>query len=155
VHFLKATQANADRRTRISRKVVPKEVLAIPAYEERYLNLFKSIKSMMTSSHVIGELQGLQNSRLKFDGNDLRRFWLFGMEFMRARNLEEAFVRLLDMEERDYLRESVCRLGPTDTGLIEIARREGCVLLTDDERTLARLAWEQGIDCRLMKQVIA
>jgi rRNA-processing protein FCF1 len=155
VHFLNATQAEASRRTTISRRVVAKNILEIPAFEEKYLNLFKGIKSLMTTSHVIGELQGLQRSRLKFDGNDLRRFWLLGMEFMRARKIEETLVRLLDMESKQYLRESVCSLGPTDTGLIELARKEGCVLLTDDERTLANQAWEQGIDCQLMKTILA
>ncbi len=155
LHFLNETQADTNRRSTILRRVVTKEVLEIPAYEERYLNLFKSVKSLMTTSHVIGELQGLQSSRLKFNGNDLRRFWLSGLEFMRGRKLEETLVRLLDMADRDYLRAGICRFGPTDTGLIELARKEGCVILTDDERTLATRAWEQGVDCRLMKQVIA
>jgi hypothetical protein len=35
------------------------------------LKLFRSIQSILTTSHVIGEMQGLQTSRLKLRGADL------------------------------------------------------------------------------------
>jgi rRNA-processing protein FCF1 len=116
-----------------------------------FLQLFDHIGTILTTSHVIAELQGLQ--RLK--GELARGFWLCGMEWLRKKNLDERLLlRLLDMDEKKQLKESVCAIGPTDTGLIDLARREGCVLLTDDRRTLAPYAWGQAVDCRLVETLI-
>lgn len=45
------------------------------------LELFRSIRSILTTSHVIGEMQGLQTSRLKLKGADLKGFWLASMDY--------------------------------------------------------------------------
>ncbi len=45
-------------------------------------------------------------------------------------------------------------IGIVDTGLIELAARNNCVLITEDERTLARRAWSDQINCQLVKQLI-
>jgi len=52
------------------------------------------------------------------------------------------------------LMEGVCTIGPVDTALIDLTRREGGALLTDDA-TLARRAWKVGVDCRLIYNLIS
>ncbi len=67
------------------------------------------------------------------------------------KNFDEELIRLLDMGQRVPSRIGIGRVGPTDMGLIELALREGCVLFTDDEATLAPLALQHGVDCRLVR----
>ncbi len=44
------------------------------------LELFRSVRSILTTSHVIGEIQGLQTSRLGLRDEDFKGFWLGSME---------------------------------------------------------------------------
>ena len=71
------------------------------------LELFRSIRCILTTSHVIGAI-----------------------------------------------RNNISTIGPTDAGLIELALREGCMLLTDDQRTLAPLAYRLGVDCGIFKTML-
>jgi len=57
------------------------------------VHLFDGIRIILTSSHVVGELQGLQ--RLK--GASLREFWLFAMSWLSLKGLDERLTRLLDL----------------------------------------------------------
>lgn len=119
-----------------------------------YLRMFQDIRTLLTTSHVVGELQGLQNSRLSLYGAHLEQFWRNSMDYLKTRNLDERLICLLGMRERDRSREGVCVVGPSDMGLIELALQEGCVLLTDDERTLAPLARRHSVDCRLVRKLV-
>src|ERR1700680_1665803 len=122
-----------------------------PRLQEACLNLFESIRSVLTTSHVIGEVQGLQN----LTGEDFKSFWLVSMELLALKGLDENLLRLIeDMFDREGVRHNVAEVGPTDAGLIELARREGCVLLTDDQRTLGQLAHRLGIDCRSFRKLL-
>jgi hypothetical protein len=119
------------------------------------LELFRSIRSILTTSHVIGELQGLQTSRLKLKGADLKSFWLASMELLALSKLDERLLRLIeDGFQREDVRHNIAQIGPTDAGLIQLALREGCTLLTDDERTLAPLAYRLGVDCKFFKPLL-
>jgi predicted nucleic acid-binding protein len=101
--------------------------------QQACMDLFGSMRAVLTTSNVIGEIQGLQ----KLTGDDLRTFWLYSMQLLASKGLDEKLLRLIeDMFHREDVRNNVTQIGPTDAGLIELARREGCVLLTDDERTL-------------------
>jgi rRNA-processing protein FCF1 len=115
-----------------------------------FAQLFGEITTVLTTSHVIGEIQGLQGLK----DQDRRGFWLCAITWLREKNTDEALIRLLDMSKEVSSREAIYRIGPTDAGLIDLARREGTVLLTDDRRTLAPMAWRQGIDCRLVEMLI-
>jgi hypothetical protein len=114
------------------------------------VDLFDGIQIIMTSSHVIGELQGLQRLKRGYQ----RDFWLFAMRWLSEKGLDEQLVCLLDLNADSRWQNSICEIGPTDTGLLEIAFREGAVLLTDDKDTLARSGWAQGIDCRLVETLL-
>jgi hypothetical protein len=77
------------------------------------------------------------------------------MELLTARALDErSLLRLLDMYVVGELMEGVCTLGPVDTALIDLTRREGGTLLTDDT-PLAGRAWGLGVDCRLISELIS
>ena len=123
-------------------------------HQEQFLNLLASIREKLTTSHAIGEIQGLASSRLKLSGDDRLNFWRAGIDLLMQWGFDEQLVRLLDMANRDELKECLPDIGIADTGLIELAARNNCVLITQDERTLARRAWKNQIDCRLVKQLI-
>ena len=118
--------------------------------QELYLKRFKGIRNLLTTSHVIGELQGL-SKRLRLDENDRKHFWLLAMSTLQQRNLEEELVRLLYLYERDDLREPACLFGPTDVGLMDLAKRNGCVLVTE-ERGLRDLARGRNVICYLLEE---
>jgi hypothetical protein len=118
------------------------------------LSAFSSIPTKLTTSHVIGELQGLQNSRLKLKGIDLSSFWQTSIDLLRQWAIDEQLVRLLDLASDDRFGVSLPRIGAPDAGVIKLALQRNCVLVTDDERTLAPAAWRVGVDCRLLQQLI-
>ncbi len=121
--------------------------------QREFIQFFDSISNILITSHVVAELQGLVN---KLDGGYKKQFWLGGMSYLSRKRLDERSpLSLIDMHEREDFRKAVCNIGPTDVWLIELARQEGCTLLTDDDRTLARYAWELGVDCRLVQSIIS
>jgi hypothetical protein len=133
---------------------IDNEIRSSESMRRRCLELFGFIRSILTTSHVVGEIQGLQTSRLGLKGEDFQGFWLGSMELLQGK-LDERLLRLIEEGFRlEAVRHNISRIGPTDAGLIELARREGCVLLTDDERTLAPLAWRLGVDCRIFKPML-
>jgi len=92
---------------------------------------------------VIGELQGLQNSRLRLFGDDLLNFWLASIDLLRQWKFNEELVRLLDLASDTRFAASMPRIGPPDAGLIRLALQCGGALITEDQRTLAFEAWPQ------------
>ena len=122
-----------------------------PSRQEQFLILLASIRRNSTS-HVIAELNGLEKSRLALYGPELERFWSESIDLLTQWNLDEALVRMLDLARQTEL--SLIRIGVIDAGVIELARRHGCLLMTEDERTLAPLAWELGVDCQLVRQML-
>ena len=144
------------RRSPRSRRSTILEKSGLPEYlsksssrQEAFLQFLASIRIILTTQHVIAELQGLLRREHQ------REFWSYGMDLLSTRGFGERLLPpLLDMQRVDAVREAVCATGPTDAGLIELARQEGCALITDDERTLARRAWQLGMDCRLVCNLI-
>lgn len=125
-----------------------------PSQQWAFVQFFRSIPTILTTSHVIAEVNGLLK-REHIKDTRYRAFWTHGMDLLNARALDErSLLRLLDMYVVEKLKEGVCTIGPVDTALIELARKEGCTLLTGDNNTLARRAWELGVDCRLIDQII-
>jgi hypothetical protein len=119
------------------------------------MQLFESIPSILTTSHVIGELQGLQTLK----GEYQKGFWMCVMQWLSAKGLDEKLVRLFDLYQDESLRLAVGEVGSTDAGLVGLARQVGCftpnkVLLTDDRRTLAPLARQQQIYCHVVEDLL-
>ena len=142
--------APAARRQGIfDRSRIADYLLKEPELQRAFIELFGSIREINATSHVIGELQGLQTLR------DLEQeeFWRSSMHWLAEKKLDEKLVRLLDLNESP-LHKSVCLIGPCDTGLVELARREGAILFTDDRRTLAPFARNLGVDCHVVEDVL-
>jgi hypothetical protein len=119
-----------------------------------FLWLLRSIRVRLTTSHAVAELHHLQRSRLQLSGEELNNFWNAGIDLLKSWGLDERLVRLLDIANRAELLGRIPEIGLVDTGLIELARQNGCMLITEDERTLTPLALRLGIDCRLVQQLI-
>jgi rRNA-processing protein FCF1 len=135
-------------------QTIDEEIRRSITMQRACMELYGSIRSILTTSHVVGEIQGLQTSRLGLKEEDFRVFWLGSMELL-ALKLDERLLRLIeDGFHRKDRRHNISEVGPTDAGLIELARSEGCTLLTDDRRTLAPLAWRLGVDCQLFKSLL-
>jgi rRNA-processing protein FCF1 len=124
-----------------------------PDRQKRFQLYIDNIPTLLTTSHVIGELQGL-STKMNLYENERKRFWSSSMEYLERRGFEEQIITLLSMAGEQSTRAWIGIIGPTDTGLIALAKEHGCRLLTDDRRTLMSRALDQGVDCILMENVI-
>ncbi len=115
------------------------------------LQIVGSIPQKLTTSHVIGELQGLSS---KLPGHVRESFWSKSIVLLRQWNLDERLIRLLDLASGRTVGSSLGRIGPPDAGVIQLALQEQCALITEDEKTLYAEALTMGIDCHLLKNII-
>jgi len=122
--------------------------------QEEFLLLITSIDEKLTTSHAIAELLGLEKTRLGLYGDDLANFWRASVELLLLWNIDEKLVRLLDLARDDRFQTRLPVIGFVDTGLIELAFRSGCALITEDEGTLAPLARQLQVECHLVKQLV-
>ena len=121
--------------------------------QDAYLQLVAGIRAPLITSHVVGELQGLQTSRLGLGGDDVKYFWSHCVDFLLLKSFDERLVRLLDMhhgEDRERLRS----IGPPDAGLIRLALAEKCPILTNDVRTLMGRARQAGVVCLIARDLV-
>lgn len=79
-------------------------------------------------------------------------FWNGSIDLLMHWNFDERLVTLLDLAGGSAA--EIVRAGIVGTGLIRLAQQRGCVLITSDERTLAPLAWEQGVHCELLRNLV-
>jgi predicted nucleic acid-binding protein len=115
------------------------------------IHLFDNVRGITTTSHVIGELQGLQ---LLKNGSQTA-FWDASMNWLKTKELDESLVSLMELHSHPVRRTWVCEIGPPDCGLIELAIRQNVPLLTDDRRTLAARARQNGVDCRIVEEELS
>jgi hypothetical protein len=111
------------------------------------IRLFDQVRGITITSHVIGELQGLQLLK----GHSQTAFWLAAMNWLSSKGLNESLISLLELRARLRSQTWVCEIGPTDCGLIELAIRERAPLLTDDRSTILGRAIKNGVDCRVVQ----
>jgi hypothetical protein len=97
------------------------------------MQVLASIPIRLTTSHAIGEVNGLTNSKLDLRGPHLSIFWERSTELLTLWNLGERLIEFRDLARREA--PAFPRAGIVDTGLVDLAFREGCVLITNDERT--------------------
>jgi hypothetical protein len=58
--------------------------------------------------------------------------------------------------EREFkLKQIVYEVGPTDAGLMHLAHREGCILLTDDSNLYNWLGAFTGLKIELVKKLVS
>ena len=118
-----------------------------------FLELLRSIREKLTTSHAIAELNGLMTSRLGLYGAVRRDFWRTSIDLLIQWDIDETLIRLLDLASDESFRACLPAIGAVDTGLIELALRQECALITEDESTLAPEAWARGVNCFLVKQL--
>ena len=131
------------------------EPLLTKSAQLAFLNLMRSIPEKLTTSHAIAELHHLQQTRLNLSGRALEIFWQTSIGLLRDWNLDERLIQLIEIAAQQELTTLIPDIGLVDTGLLELARRNGGTIITQDERTLAQRAWGLGVDCRLVKQLIS
>src|SRR5262249_37765084 len=98
--------------------------------ERTFLEFFDSIREVLVTSHVIGQIK----SRRSLPEDIYRNFMLSSMEFLTRKKMDERLITLSSIYENGFARGVACVHGPTDAGLVALARQEKCVLLTDDSR---------------------
>ena len=144
----------SQRKAILEKSALAPYLVESPSRQSNLVQLFRSIHTVLTTSQVIAEVNGLLK-RERIKGERYRAFWTHGMDLLNARALDErSSLRLLEMYVDGEMKEGVCTIGPVDTALIDLARREGCPLLTNDQ-TLAWRALELGVDGRLMDNLIS
>ena len=122
--------------------------------QKEFLAFFDNISILHTTSHVVGELQGLCG---KFDIDDSarKRFWSISLDYLREHGFEEARIKLLKLGSHESYRDWIGIIGPPDTGLIYLTfmkKKDDTPppLLTDDEKLHAK-AHEFNVDCLLVR----
>ena len=128
---------------------------------ERWAALFESAGIRLTTSHVVAEMYNVLSVRLRLKGEDRQSFWHFCTWFLTAHALIEESFKLDQLYTSPELHEINVRAGPTDAGLILLARENECILgqrdamlVTDDERTLHVEALRLGIHCELLPNLL-
>jgi hypothetical protein len=143
------TLPSARRESILSKSGLELYLINSHVKQENFLLFFQSIDTVLTTSHVIAELHGLRFLK----GQAQIDFWCCAITLLKKKVLSEELVRLLELDSNGLCRK-IGEIGPTDIALTELARSQGCILLTEDRRTLAPWAWSQGVDCRVVQEII-
>jgi rRNA-processing protein FCF1 len=124
-----------------------------PSAQGQYLDLLESIPAKLVTSHVVGELNGLA-LKLKLYGSRRVDFWRTSRDLILGWGIQEQLVCLVDLWKNEAMRELIAEIGPTDAGLLDLALERNCVLITEDEKTLAARAWKLAIECQLVRNLV-
>ncbi len=111
-------------------------------YKKNYIEFLSSIKTFVTTSQVIGELQGLVNSKLDLQKASKSIFWKSSAGYLKFKNLEEELIKIITTTFNPMHERYVFDIGFIDTGLIELAKSSNLPIVTNDERTLGTRARE-------------
>lgn len=102
-----------------------------PDAQRNFRNLLAGAKEILITSHVIGEIK----SRTYVSGGRLHTiYWQSWMNFLDKHNVAEKLITLREMNADERLRGIVRLVGPTDAGVVALANREDCSVLTHDSR---------------------
>ena len=100
-----------------------------PRRQRQFLALISSIEEIVITSNVVGEMRSERYSKpAEFHA----AYWKNCLQFFKRHHIREELVPLAELEKDERIRELVCKIGPTDTGLMVLANRERCTLLTND-----------------------
>ena len=136
------------RRHLVIQKYELPSYLGDPTAEAAFSALISNIRKLMITSHVIGELR----NRYRIPSEIHAEFWKCAMAFFAEKQVDERLITLFEMYTSEPMRIVVTVAGPIDAGLVALAQRERCVLLTDDNRLLSWMDKSAGIE--LVKNVI-
>jgi len=115
----------------------------VKAYEQ----LMNKIQTFVTSSQVMGELQGLFKSKQenKLYQINPNLFWAKSVEFLQYKNLDEQLISVLKVADSPDFNNFIYRIGYVDTGLIHLALDNQLPIITKDYKTLSIEANYQNI----------
>lgn len=100
-----------------------------PRRQRQFMALLDSIEEIVVTSNVVGEMRSERYSKpAEFHA----AYWKNCFQFFKRHHIREELVPLADLEKDERIRELVYKIGPTDTGLMVLANRERCALLTND-----------------------
>jgi rRNA-processing protein FCF1 len=97
-------------------------------------------KPIHTLPHVIAEINGLVKGKTGWrkDRARLSEFWRFSQKEMAGLLLDEHLVRVAEMNGDD-----LGAFGPTDCAILELAKRTGRAVVTEDRDLRGRLTQDQ------------
>jgi rRNA-processing protein FCF1 len=153
LHYVRQSHLPEPKRQSILERL-DDSALREPRRQDAYLQLVEDVRAPLITSHVVGELQGLQNRSLKLSEDDVSHFWGHCIDYLLLKNFDEQLVRLIEMREGGD-RHRLGLIGPPDAGLIRLALAERCPILTNDVRTLAGRARQAGVECLIARELVA
>lgn len=107
-------------------------------------HIFEYAGKRLVTQHVVSEIRiDRLCGNLKASTHE---FWKVAEDLFRQYALEEHSCPFIDLYGNKAYRALVQKLGPTDAGLILVAKREGGVLLTDGDALRSR-ATSAGVAC--------
>lgn len=122
-----------------------------PTSQRNFRVLLNSIGEIIITSHVIGEIRSE-----RYIPQELHAaYWRSCLNFFDMRNVSERLVTLRDLNNDDKLKQIACVDGPTDAGLIALADREGCLLLTNDGRLYKWLGAFPRMEIKLVEDLVS
>lgn len=117
-------------------------------------SVFEQITNFYTTPHAIGELIGLAKSRLNSKLPNQNEFWAISIEYLEAKNINENFIKILDLYHDENSLPLIQEIGFIDSELIKLAKEIGLPILTIDSRTLKAKADKQGVDVIVLDEDI-
>lgn len=103
-----------------------------------------TVKDYYTSSHAIGELNGLfSRDKLIKDERNFPEFLRKSIEYLSNKGLQEELIKINTYKNLPVDRY---KIGHVDYGIIKLARKLHLPVLTNDDRTLAYMARNLGVE---------
>ncbi|MBM2814247.1 MAG: hypothetical protein HW421_1009 [Ignavibacteria bacterium] len=121
---------------------------------KNYTEFLEGIECFITTSHAIGELQGLFSTRIGIEGDLKRNFWEKSVSYLKTKKINELLIELALISENKTYIKFIFDIGYIDTGLIELAKKENLPIITDDVRTLSNFAYGQAIELFVPEQFL-
>lgn len=122
-----------------------------PRSQRNFRVLLNSIEEIIITSHVIGEIRSG-----RYIPQELHAvYWQSCLNFFDMRNVNEKLVTLRDLNNDERLRQILCEDGPTDAGLIALANREKCLLLTNDGHLYKWLCAFPRMEIKLVEDLVS
>jgi len=121
--------------------------------QREFMGLLAAIPEKLTTSHIIGELRGLGQSCLELHGDGGGHFWRTSMALLLEWNIDRTTRAPPRSLAGHRFRVCLPEIGAPDTGLIQLAGRHNCVLITDDNR-MAREAKALQVECQLIQDLV-
>lgn len=122
-----------------------------PLKRKRFLQLLDNIGEMIITSHVIGEIR---RERYVNPPDFHAAYWSHCLEFFSRHNVREELVTLADLNRDEKTKQIVCEFGPVDAGLMVLANREKCYLLTNDDNWYGVLGIFGNLEIKLIKNLL-